>query len=410
MNSSIAFDAHVDSLQLALDLGCDLGLQSPGQWDLPRAIRGGVGATVLVCWVDPAFLPKGAQKRAWALFEAGEDLARRHPGLIRLVGNGEQLERAQADGCLAGIMGIEGGHAIENDLDCLRAFFGRGLRVMTLVWNNHLPWIRSCQAGAGADIPRGISEFGRAVVVEMNRLGMLVDLSHAGETAFYEVLECSSQPVMASHSGCLALHDHPRNLSDDQLRSLSAANGVVGIVFHPGFLDAEARAADAAIYATSAYRDLQGEGETARMLLQREHLSRHAPALPIERLLDHIAHACDVAGVEHVGIGTDYDGILRAPEGLEDASCYPILRAALAKRGFLDSEVDAILGGNMKRLFAQVTGAGLAAEQAPFEHLKSDLAQRPTDAEFPKNSEGARASTDGDAIGMGTKPVPGAQH
>ncbi len=409
MNSSIAFDAHVDSLQLALDLGCDLGRESPGQWDLPRAIRGGVGATVLVCWVDPAFLPHGAQTRAWALFEAGEDLARRHPELIRLVGNGDQLEKAQADGCLAGIMGIEGGHAIENDLDCLRAFFARGLRVMTLVWNNHLPWIRSCQAGAGADIPRGISKFGRAVVVEMNRLGMLVDLSHAGETAFYEVLECSSQPVMASHSGCLALHDHPRNLSDDQLRTLSAANGVVGIVFHPGFLDAEARAADAAVYATSAYKNLKGDGETARMLLQRDHLRKNAPPLPIERLLNHIAHACDVAGVEHVGIGTDYDGILRAPEGLEDAGCYPILRAALCKRGFLDSEVEAILGGNMKRLFEQVTSAGMAAEQAPFEHLYSNLAERPPGAAIPQGSKGAQANADGRVVEMGTKPVSGTQ-
>lgn len=358
------FDAHVDALQRQLDLGHDLGVAGPGQFDLERGRRAGLGAVVLVCWCDPGYIrPErgGAFARTVALLEQAHVLARRHPTRVLLAGNGADVERAHAGGRVAAIPGIEGGHSIEDSLDKLDWFFERGVRVMTLVWNNHLAWIRSCQDGAGPGIPEGLSEFGRGVVARMNELGMLVDLSHAGERSFYDTLDCSAHPVMASHSGCKALHDHPRNLNDAQLRALAARDGVVGIVFHPGFLDAAAREEEARVRASDAYKALGGGDDTLTFTRQSELMQRTASPLPLARLLDHVCHAAAVAGVAHVGIGSDYDGILRGPQGLEHAGCYDRLVDGLLGRGFGHDEVRAILGGNMRRAFAAATGAGTRA-------------------------------------------------
>ncbi|QDU65709.1 dipeptidase [Engelhardtia mirabilis] len=352
------FDAHMDALQRAVDLGHDLGAVTPGQFDLVRARAGGLGIVVMVCWVDPDYLPDGARARAEALLEAAHDLARRHPEQLRLVRAARDFEAARVGGRIAGIPGIEGGHAIEQDLGVLEAFWARGLRVLTLVWNNHLPWIRSCQPGAGPDVPAGLSAFGRSVVRRMNDLGMVVDLSHAGERSFYDALESTEHPVMASHSGCHALHDHPRNLNDDQLRALADNDGVVGIVFHPGFLDADARAEEQRVRQTEAYRGATGTNPTDTFLRQGEVMQRDARPLSIERLVDHVEHALEVAGPRHVGLGSDFDGIERGPAGLGDASGYPRLAAAMLARGFDVETVAAVMGGNMRRLFTRVLDSG----------------------------------------------------
>jgi len=366
------FDAHVDSLQRMLDLGHDLGergSREDGQLDLVRGREGGLGAVVLVCWVDPCFLaPERAPGdraflRAKRLLETAHALAERHPDKLRLVGCGAELAEARRDGVIAGIPGIEGGHAIEEDLDKLAWFHSRGLRVMTLVWNNHLSWIRSCQDGAGAHVPEGLSPFGRDVVRTMNELGIVVDLSHAGERSFFDTLDVTTRPVIASHSGCEALHAHPRNLTDDQLRALARNGGVVGIVFHPGFLGADGQAEDARVRRTDAYRALEadhvaagGRPEDAELFLaQARHLRAHAAPFPAERLVEHVLHAIEVAGIEHVGLGSDYDGIQRAPVGLEDAACYGRLAELLLERGLGQDDVLRVLGGNMERVFAAVT-------------------------------------------------------
>lgn len=360
------FDAHVDSIQRALDLGHDLGERGPGHLDLVRGREGGLGAVVLVCWVDPAYIAAegGAAARTRGLLREVHRLARRHPERVHLTGNGRELDAARAAGRVAAIPGIEGGHSIEESLELLEWFSERGVRVLTLVWNNHLSWIRSCQEGAGAGVPEGLSGFGRDVVRTMNRLGMVVDLSHAGRRSFYDALEATDRPVIASHSGCHALHDHPRNLDDGQLRALALNGGVVGIVFHPGFLDAGARAEDARVYGSEDYRALEGANETELFLRQSEHLTRAAAPLPAERLVEHVLHAVEVAGPEHVGLGSDYDGILRGPRWLEDASCYGTLAELLLQRGLAADEVRGILGGNMERVFARATGPGTRAWEA----------------------------------------------
>lgn len=370
------FDAHQDSLLRALDLGHDLGVapgpEPPhgvrGHFDLERARAGGLGSAVFVSWCEPSFLSSpdrhgegGALRRTRQLLAEFHALLERHPAKIAFAGNGPARRRIRGEGRIAGIPGIEGGHSIEESIGALEWFFERGVRMMTLVWNNHLRWIRSCRGGAGPEVPKGLSSFGRGVVRRMNELGMVVDLSHAGERSFYDTLETSSRPVVASHSGCASLHDHPRNLTDEQLRALRDQGGVVGIVFCVPFLDGDARQEDTRIRESEAYRGIRTENATARFFHQGEHLQAQALPLPIDRVVDHIAHAVEVAGIEHVGIGSDFDGIQRRPLGLEDARGYPALAECMLKRGFDAGEVRAILGGNMERVFDRVTGPGTRA-------------------------------------------------
>jgi membrane dipeptidase len=357
-------DAHVDSIGHALDLGFDLGARTAGQFDLAKGAEGGLGAWVVVCWVDPDRFLARSLARATDMMRAAHELALRHPQRFALAGNGRELAAIRRSRRIAGILGIEGGHAIEESLENLHGLFEHGLRVMTLVWNNHLSWIRSCQAGAGPSVPEGLSDFGRRVVAEMNALGVVVDLSHAGERSFHDALETSSRPTIASHSGCRALHDHPRNLTDEQLRALADQGGVVGIVFHPGFLDAEARAEEARVRAGQAYRDTATLEPAAGFLEKQRILRTEARPLAAERLVEHVVHAVEVAGIDHVGIGSDYDGIERGPQGLEDASRYGVLAELLLRRGFDLEAVEKVLGGNMERVFALATGAGTAAATA----------------------------------------------
>ena len=361
------FDAHVDSLQRQLDLEHDLGVRTEGHLDLVRGAEGGLGSMVFVNWVDPKFIAPelgGANARTRALLREFHRLLRAHPEEVAFAGNGRMLREARAAGKLAGIPGIEGGHSIEESLDELVWFFERGVRVLTLVWNNHLRWIRSCQAGAGPEVPEGLSEFGRTVVRTMNELGMLVDLSHAGERSFYDALDTSTRPVIASHSNCKALHGHQRNLTDDQLRALARQGGVVGIVFCAAFLSPEGMSDELALRNSPEFKAIDGPNDTGVFLRQGEFLQQHARPVPLETVVEHVLHAIEIAGIEHVGIGSDFDGILRTPQGLEDASCYLRLGERLRARGLGADELDKILGQNMERVFAAATGPGTAAHTA----------------------------------------------
>jgi membrane dipeptidase len=349
------FDAHADSLQRALDLDHDLGERGAGQLDLWRGQAAGLGALVFVAWVDPKYVEAemhGASARAKALLGAFQTLAERRPDRLRAVRAAQDLALARDARVVAGIPGIEGGHAIEESLERLEEFFELGVRVLTLVWNNHLSWIRSCQDGAGAGVPAGLSEFGRRVVQRMNERGMVVDLSHAGKRSFLDALDASSKPVIASHSGCATLHGHPRNLDEEQLRALAKNGGVVGIAFCTAFLDEGARAAERTLRQQPAYQAIGGKNDTERSLLQGEFMQRELPGLTAERVVDHIAHAVYTAGIDHVGLGSDYDGIERVPLGLEDAN-YALIAELMERRGFYEAEIRKVLGENLQRVFTQ---------------------------------------------------------
>lgn len=357
------FDAHVDAIGFATDLGHDLGSACPGQFDLLRAAEGGLGAWVVVCWPDPAHHLERSFERVNEMITAAHALAARHPQRFRIVRDGRELDQARAVGAIAGILGIEGGHALEESLAKLEALFARGLRCLTLVWNNHLPWIRSCQGGAGAGVPEGLSPFGRTLVRRMNELGIVVDLAHAGERSFFDALETSERPVIASHSGCKALHDHPRNLSDAQLRALAAQGGVAGIVFHPPFLDAAAKVEQERVRKLPEYAGITASDSAAKFLQQQRVMRAHVAPFPLARMVEHVEHAVEVAGIEHVGLGSDFDGIERGPEGCEDARGYASLAEGLAQRGFGDDDLLALLGRNMERVFRRVTGLGIRGSE-----------------------------------------------
>lgn len=345
------FDAHCDALQRALDLGHDLAGETAGHFDLAKAGRGGVRAAVLTAWVDGTYADEaGASKRRTnALLDAADDLFAASPDRIRRVDDPAELSADNASGVVGCVLAIEGGHAIEDDLAQLDHYAGRGVRVMTLTWNNHLSWARSCRDGAGAGVPEGLSAFGREVVGRMGELGMLVDLSHAGERTFYDALECAAAPPMVSHSGCRALSDHPRNVTDDQLRALAERGGVIGIPFATAFLDDAERVTERAHRKTDAYLAVEGRDATEQLLLQGDHMQSALPPFPIEHVVRHVLHALEVCGSEHVAIGSDFDGIDRRPAGLDDASGYPALFEALAERGVDARTLRAVAFDNAQR-------------------------------------------------------------
>ncbi|HEX4949389.1 MAG TPA: dipeptidase, partial [Blastocatellia bacterium] len=263
--------------------------------------------------------------------------------------------RISSLGKLAALMGVEGGHAINDDLDVLREFHHRGVRYMTLTHSRSTNWAGS--SGDEEGRRTGLSQFGREVVQEMNRLGMLVDISHVSDQTFWEVLQVARKPVIASHSGARAVAAHRRNMTDDMIRAVAAKGGVVCVVFYPIFLDED--------YATAAYQvliELEPEFAAieaamdhvaagyAKDRLQIEALQRRVRPLSYRRLADHIEHIARLVGAEHVGLGSDYDGINCVPEGLETGATLPVLTAELARRGFNAQQLEQILGGNVLRV------------------------------------------------------------
>jgi membrane dipeptidase len=301
--------------------------------DLARLRAGGVDAQWLSIWVHPSHLPRGpgeagrATARAMAMIDAVDEQLRRHAGALALARTASEVRAAAASGRIAVLLGLEGGHAIESSLDTLRAFHARGVRYMTLTWSNGNDW-----ADSSGDEARhgGLTGFGREVVREMNRLGMLVDVSHVSDDTFGDVLETTRAPVIASHSSARALADHPRNLSDEMLRAVAANGGVVMVNFGDLFVDPhKTRSWELAA------RWIAGLGR---------------PLTPLALLADHVEHVARVAGVDHVGLGSDFDGVPWLPAGMEDVSCFPNLTLELLRRGWSDEDLRKLLGENALRV------------------------------------------------------------
>lgn len=312
-------DLHCDSILSHLAGERDLTARSgQGQLDLPRMREGGLDAEVFAVFVDPAQHPPGVRapfaRKALAELER---LCAATPGLTRALGPAE-LEDACAAGALAAIPGVEGGHALDGDSGRLEEFHALGARVLTLTWNNSNELGRSCVEPDGT----GLTTLGREAVRRLNRLGLILDLSHAAPETFYDALELSIAPVICSHSGARALCDHPRNLDDEQLRMLGRQGGLVGVVFLPWFL------------APGGNR------------------------VTVENVLDHIEHITAVAGPAAVGLGSDFDGFNDPPPaGLEDVTKLPALAEGMARRGFPEPDIRGILGGNFLRAWRAVVSA-----------------------------------------------------
>jgi membrane dipeptidase len=358
--ASIVFDTHADTPQRFLFDHFDLGRRdAEGGVDIPRMREGGVGAIFFALWVPVEITGPSATRRALDLLDSVLDQVRVHPDDLALATNSDEVRAARAKGKIAVLMGIEGGHAIDNNLDVLRDFFARGVRYMTLTHNAATDW-----ADSSSQSPRhkGLTEFGREVIREMNRLGMLVDISHVSDQTFYDVLEASRAPLIASHSCCRAICDAPRNLTDDMIEALAAHGGVIHITFHNTFLsqeylDATRSLGSEWIPRLEAISEKNGENE-ARKLAEGQRLSDELiragklPQVSWEKIVEHIDHAVRLVGADHVGLGSDFDGAFM-PEGMEDAAQFPKITESLLRRGYSEPDIRRILGENTLRLLAE---------------------------------------------------------
>jgi len=374
--SALVIDAHADTPQRFVDESWDftsplaIADQPAGHLNLATARRGNLAAEFFALWPDPAQCP-GARYalRTLTLLDAVREQVRRHPAELALCTSPKELLAARAANKFAILLGIEGGHAIENSLALLRLYHALGVRYITLTWANSNDWAeasgdsRPDSPSSSHSRPTGLTDFGRQVIAEMNRLGMMVDLSHVSDRTFDDVLAVTRAPVLVSHSSARALTHSPRNLTDDQLRALAANGGLCMVNFYPAFIDESYRKAWAAQKPAllAAHKSLAAEYAAKGTpvpyyianRLDREFAAR-LPRPPLSSLIAHFDHIISVAGIDHVGIGTDFDGICALPEGINSAADLPKVTAALLARGHSPADLRKLLGANLLRLFAAV--------------------------------------------------------
>jgi len=360
--AAIVVDTHNDIPSKIIDTGFDLGKpDGKTHTDLPRMKSGGVTAEFFSIYVDADYVKSGAPgggpaRRALDLIDVTYQQIERHPNELRLATSVDDIRAAKRDGKVAVLMGIEGGHAIEDSLFALREFYRLGVRYMTLTHTNTNDWADSSGGFGRAPDARhhGLSPFGEEVVREMQRIGMLVDVSHVSDETVDDVLRIARAPIIASHSSSRALAAHSRNLTDDQLRAIGKNGGVVMVNFFVGFLDGARAAADAALFKDHA---AEIKALRARFKDDPDKLSaamaklRKAPVgpTPLAVLIDHIDHVAKVAGVDHVGLGSDFDGVSELPQGMTGIGDLPRITEELLKRGYSDDDVKKVLGENLLR-------------------------------------------------------------
>ena len=361
LEHAIVIDTHEDTPQPLLEAGYDLAdPASPYMVSIPKMRQGHVGAAFFSIWVDVKWPQGGLIQRALDLIDVVDEQVARHSDALGLATTAEAIVRLHREGKIAILMGLEGGHMIRNDLRVLDNYYRLGARYMTLTHTANTDWADS---SSGKPQANGLTDFGREVVARMNRLGMMVDVSHVSDTTFYAALAASKAPVIASHSSCRALCNQKRNMSDEMIRALAKNGGVIQINFYSAFLDEGyasaakkvSRQIDAAAAAERKKYARQGRQlpwtEETKIIRK---FTADIPAPSLGRVADHIDHAVQVGGVDHVGLGSDYDGITSAPRGLEDVSKIPDLVTELARRGYSEEDLEKILGGNLLRVMRQV--------------------------------------------------------
>ena len=365
--SAIVVDSHNDILSFMFDENYDIGQSSVGKYhtDIARMKQGGLSAEFFSVYVDRSYAARGgAARRAMDLIDMVYRAAERHPNDLVMAYSSADIRRAKKAKKIAALMGIEGGHAIENSLMALRDFYRLGIRYMTLTHNNTNDWADACCDAAKHN---GLSDFGREVVREMNRIGMLVDISHVSDKTMSDVLDISTAPVIASHSSARALAARPRNIPDELLRRIAKNGGVVMINFYPVFIDQKAIEASAARDARlKSQRDaLREQFKNDQKRLEEEldklNAANPLPPTPLSVLVDHFDHVAKVAGINHVGIGSDFDGVPYLPEGMKDISELPNLTYELLRRGYSEGDVRKVLGENFLRAFAAAERVARAA-------------------------------------------------
>jgi membrane dipeptidase len=365
---AIVVDTHDDTTQrLVFENTFDIAARNKnGNIDIPRMKEGGLDALFFSIWVPSDVTGPPAVKRALDQIDAVREAARRHPGELLLATTATDVRRAAAEHKIAALMGMEGGHMIDDDMRLLRDYAALGVRYMTLTHFKNNNW-----ADSSTDKPahNGLTAFGKDVVREMNRLGMMVDISHVADKTFYDALAITDAPVIASHSSCRAIANHPRNMTDDMLRALAKNGGVVMINYHAGFLSEEFRIASekrsGSVVASMSAMSKKCGGNEACTTLESDRIDHDAmlkgelPKVSWEKIVEHIDHAVKIAGAEHVGLGSDFDGATM-PLGMEDASKLPKITEALLAKGYAEQDVEKILGGNILRVMEQVERAAVS--------------------------------------------------
>jgi len=334
----------LDSTDLAVPLGFT-------HTDLPRLASGGVGAQFWSVYVPVSLAGEAAVATTLEQIDFVHRMIGRYPDRLELALTAADVERIFAAGKIASLLGAEGGHSIASSPGVLRMLYRLGVRYLTLTHNANVPWADSATDEPAAG---GLTDFGRQVVAEMQRLGMLVDLSHTAPGTMRDVFDTARGPVIYSHSSARALCDHPRNVPDDMLARLAAGHGVCMVTFVPAFVSQQCRDWEAGLAAEMRQRGLDPDSPTSRASARQERARRNpAPRATLAQVADHIEHVREVAGVEHVGIGGDFDGTDDLPDGLTDVSCYPALFAELLARGWSEPDCVALAGGNILRVLRE---------------------------------------------------------
>ena len=353
---AIGIDSHIDTIQRVLIGGADLSTRlNFGHVDFPRLHEGGMKAPFFALWVPVYYHGAEAVRRTLDLRDAMQKVLDAHPDQIEMATTAADIQRIVKSGKISAFLAIEGGHQIDDDLRVLRMYYRMGIRSMTLSHFKNNNW-----ADSSTDKPahNGLTPFGEEVVREMNRLGMLVDVSHVSDKTFFDAIAVSTKPVILSHSSMRALSDTPRNATDDMLRALAKNGGVVGINFGEGFISPkDAAKLRASIASMSEAPEMTGKklDDYAADEYRRD-LAPFKAAATIDDVVAQIDHAVKVAGIDHVGIGSDFDGITGPPQGLDDISKMPVLVAALLKHRYSEGDIKKILGDNYLRVIRTVTG------------------------------------------------------
>jgi membrane dipeptidase len=378
--SAIVIDTHADTTQRLLDEGYDLTDPLKGGYvNFESARAGNLGAEFFSIWVDPIPFQGHEARRSLELIDAVYQQAAKHPQQMRIALSPEDIIAAHREHKLAALMGVEGGHSIENSLGVLRDYYRLGVRYMTLTWSNSNGWADSSGDFNDPKVPHtkdGLSDFGKDVVYEMNRLGMMVDISHVSDKTFYRTIIISRAPVIASHSSARALCNAPRNMDDNMLRAVGQYGGVVMVNFYSAFLSEDYRKAAMAMQpdidktVAEATAKLKAEGKPVPNELAEQISKTYTakiPRPPLSILIDHIDHIAKIAGIDHVGLGSDFDGIPSSPEGMDSAADLPKITQALMARGYSAADMDKILGGNFLRVFTKVQAVSkqLQSESRP---------------------------------------------
>jgi membrane dipeptidase len=380
-SAAIVVDTHLDAPDQLAGKWADVSIRgATDHFDIPRAREGGLTAPFFSIYVAASYAEAGAARRALELIDLTHRVVDGHPKDMVLAASAAEIRAAKRAGKLAILMGIEGGHAIEDSLGALREMYRAGVRYMTLTHTNTNHWADSSGPFYEPDFdPKksalhgGLSDFGKDVVKEMNRLGMIVDISHVSDATIRDVLAVSRAPVMASHSSCRAISSMPRNLTDDQIKQIAAKGGVVMINFGSAFLDQAVYDQFTAMLARVRPEYLRIKAtyakDPARLRSEMQALYKQqgkAPRADWTKVVEHIEHVIKLAGEDAVGIGADYDGIEDVPNGLEDVSLLPKLSEELLRRGHSEAQVKKVLGENFLAFFARVEAvkAKLASEPA----------------------------------------------